>query len=109
MLLEMEDLGKLQFFHSWYLSNTVKITDEDCDNVVALKATCLAMLEDTFNLHILHKAAVFLNPRQTLMKAMTHSEQQLALDYIADQMESMLLSHHQLLVNKTGQSPQNQF
>jgi len=52
-----------------------KIADENCDNIVALKCTCLAMLEEKFNPHILHKAAVFLNPRQKSTKAMPHSHE----------------------------------
>ena len=58
------------------------------------------MLEDKFNLHILHKAVVFLNHRQ---KAIPHSDQQLAQDYIVDQMESLSLCHHQMPVSNTDQ------
>ena len=49
------------------------IADEDCYNVVALKDTCLPLIEDKLNPHILHKAAVFINGRQTSMKAMPYS------------------------------------
>ena len=63
------------------------------------------MLEEKFNPHILHKAEVFLNSRQKSTKAMPHSGQQLAIDYMADQMESLLLSHHQMSVNNSDQPP----
>ena len=36
---------------------------------------------------------------------MPHSGQQLAIDYMADQMESLLLSHHQMSVNNNDQPP----
>ena len=73
--------------------------------MVALKDTCIAMLEERFNPHILHKAAVFPNPRQKSIKAMPNSDKQLALDYIADEMESLPLSHHQMSVNNSDQPP----
>ena len=39
------------------------------------------------------------------MKAMPHSNQKLTLEYTADQMESLALSHHQMSVNDTDQPP----
>ena len=87
------------------LKQYCKIADEDCDNIVALKDTCLAMLKEMFSPHILHKAVVVLNPKQKSIKPMPHSEQQVALDCIGDQMESLPLSHHQMSVNNSDQLP----
>ena len=84
--LESQSAVTLHMVVPWggKLKQHCTIADEDCDNIVALKDTCLAMLEEKFNPHILHKAAVFSNPRQKSMMVMPHSDQQLALDYTAD-------------------------
>ena len=70
--MEGQSTATLHMVITWVvkLKQHCKIADEDYDNIVALKDTYLVMLEDTFNPHIIHKAAAFLNPRQTSMKAM---------------------------------------
>lgn len=49
-------------------------------------------LQDKFTPHVIHKAAVFLNPKQKSMTVLSKADQLEALDYIGDQMDMLPLN-----------------
>ena len=69
--------------------------DEDSDSIGALKQKLLEFLDSKFSPHLLHKAAVFFNPAQKSMRALSNQDRRAALDYISDQLDSLPLRAHQ--------------
>ena len=58
------------------------VVDGDSEDISTLKITGLAFLEDKFKPHILHKAAVFFNPRQKCMKVLSVADRAAVLKYV---------------------------
>ena len=48
-------------------------------------------LQEKFTPHILHKTAVFFNPRQKSMKALSRKDQREVLDYVSDELDKLPL------------------
>ena len=62
--------------------------------LISLKDKMLTFLQDKFTPHILHKAAVFLNPLQKSMRALPLEDRQLVLNYINDRIDALPLRAH---------------
>ena len=67
------------------------VVDGDSEDISTLKITGLAFLEDKFNPHILHKAAVFFNPRQKSMKVLSVADRAAVLEYVNDELDQLPL------------------
>ncbi len=51
----------------------------------------MIILQEKFHPHILHKTAVFFNPRQKSMRVLTQNDQTEVLDYVNDHLEELPL------------------
>ena len=70
------------------LQNHCEITKLDPPALKELKKKASAFIKEKFNPHILHKVAVFLNPWQKSMRALSSEDQELVLDYVDEEIKS---------------------
>ena len=73
------------------LTRHCQTTDDDSDNVATLKNACVDLIEEKCHIHILHKVAVFLNPRQKSMKVLQPQEREAVIAYVNDVIDDMPL------------------
>ena len=71
------------------LQNHCEINKLDPPALKELKKKASAFIKDKFNPHILHKVAVFLNPWQKSMRALSNEDQELVLDYVNEEIKSL--------------------
>ena len=55
----------------------------------------LLYLQDKFKANIIHKAAVFVNPRQKSMRALSCTERDQVTDWIGEEIDNLPLRRHQ--------------
>ena len=105
--LEGSDGPTLHQVIPWFakLKNHCTAKDTDSEDITALKSLALKYIREKFNPGIQHKVAVFLNPKQKPMKALTPADQQLVMEYVSDQLDSMPLSVHQTSNNSATPPP----
>ena len=73
------------------LTRHCQTTDDGSDNVATLKNACVDLIEEKCHIHILHKVAVFLNPRQKSMKVLQPQEREAVIAYVNDVIDDMPL------------------
>lgn len=70
-------------------------SSDDSNTLTSFKASIRHNLESKFTPHLLHKVAVFLNPRQKSMRVLSPQDRQNVLEYVDEQLEDLPLRAHQ--------------
>ena len=68
----------------------------DSSAVKALKKKASSFIASKFNPHVLHKVAVFFNPWQKSMKALSKEDQELVLAYVNENIDLLSSNSHQV-------------
>ena len=69
--------------------------DADSDDIASFKESVLNHLNNKFTPHILHKVAVFLNPRQKSMRVLSRSDREEVTEHVTDLIDTLPLRAHQ--------------
>ena len=85
------------------LKKHCEVTIQDSPPLKAIKKKASSFITSKFNPHILHKVAVFLNPRQKSMRALNKEDQELVLEYVNERADA--LSPNFNLVNESSSPP----
>ena len=68
------------------LKRHCEVVDTDSDSLVAFKEKAATYLDEKFTPHLIHKTAVFFNPKQKSMRVLTPSDRKLVTDHICEQL-----------------------
>ena len=76
------------------LKKHCQVAKEDSSSMKSLKEKALSFILSKFTPHILHKVAVFLNPRQRSMRALEEEDRELVLEYVNEKNYALPLSSY---------------
>ena len=77
----------------------------DSSSLKTIKKKASSFIASKFNPHVLHKVAVYLNPWQKSMKALSKEDQELVLEYVNENID--LLSSNSNQVHESSSPPPN--
>ena len=94
------------------LKQICEASNQDSFTMKAVKKKALEFINSKFKPHVLHKVAVFLNPRQKSMLVLCEEDQTIVLDYVKAKMDLMQVklkedsySINQLIVKEESNIP----
>ncbi|CAL4125865.1 unnamed protein product, partial [Meganyctiphanes norvegica] len=78
---------------------------DDFPSMKSVKKTASSFISSKFKPHILHKVAVFLNPKQKSMRVLSKEDQDLVLSYVNEKIDSLSRSSFEVKVKEEPGTP----
>lgn len=76
------------------LKRHCQVSDDDCENITALKETASSFLAKKFTPHLLHKTAMFFNPVMKTLRLISEEDKQVVMDSINRQLDDLPLREY---------------
>ena len=89
------------------LKKHCEISENDSSSLKSVKEKALLFILSKFTPHILHKVAVFLNPRQKSMRVLEEEDRDLVLNYVNEKIDALPLNSYQSKRKASSPPPLN--